>query len=95
MAKNGDNVKKQLPIRLDDEVLKLLQEEMAVRASLERVKAAHKKEREQGRLFNQLREGVKSWNRWRSNNPDIEVDLSHADLVGIKLIAINFSDAKT
>jgi hypothetical protein len=33
-----------------------------------------------------LRQGVVAWNKWRSSNPNVEVNLSRADLSGAHLI---------
>ena len=39
-----------------------------------------------------LQTGVESWNQWRDGHPEIEPDLGDADLSGLKLNTINFSD---
>jgi uncharacterized protein YjbI with pentapeptide repeats len=36
-----------------------------------------------------LKEGVDAWNEWREENPQEEIDLSHADLTGFDLANIN------
>ncbi len=41
-----------------------------------------------------LKQGVKIWNKWRDNNPTIEIDLTGADLSNIKLGDVNFYRAK-
>jgi hypothetical protein len=40
-----------------------------------------------------LRQGVANWNNWRAQYPDIEPHLIGADLHGLKLTGIDFSDA--
>ena len=40
-----------------------------------------------------LKQGVKVWNEWRENNPDIKPDLIGADLTDVDLIMINLNDA--
>jgi uncharacterized protein YjbI with pentapeptide repeats len=32
-----------------------------------------------------LKQGIKAWNQWRANNHQLQIDLSHADLEGIRL----------
>ncbi len=39
----------------------------------------------------QLKKGVKSWNAWREQNPDIKPDLREADLSGVNLVGTNLS----
>lgn len=39
-----------------------------------------------------IKQGVKPWNRWRNENPDIQPDLSEADLRGEVLGSANFSN---
>jgi uncharacterized protein YjbI with pentapeptide repeats len=41
-----------------------------------------------------LKEGVEVWNHWRENNPDVEPDLSGADLRRAELIGIDLRGAK-
>ncbi|MGK7899303.1 MAG: pentapeptide repeat-containing protein [Xenococcus sp. (in: cyanobacteria)] len=38
-------------------------------------------------------EGVKAWNKWREDNPDVEIDLSEAGLSGAHLIGADLSGA--
>ncbi|MBW8017082.1 MAG: hypothetical protein FVQ82_12925 [Planctomycetes bacterium] len=38
-----------------------------------------------------LRQGVKAWNKWRKENPDITPDLSRAKLIGADLRKVNLS----
>ncbi|MBN1453083.1 MAG: toll/interleukin-1 receptor domain-containing protein [Anaerolineales bacterium] len=40
-----------------------------------------------------LKQGVIGWNRWREDNPNIEIDLSEANLVMMWLFQANFSEA--
>jgi uncharacterized protein YjbI with pentapeptide repeats len=40
-----------------------------------------------------IQQGVKVWNQWRVDNPDIESDLSEADLSGADLSEVNLSGA--
>jgi len=40
-----------------------------------------------------LKQGVKVWNKWRIENPNIEINLSNADLLSANLLAFNFRDA--
>jgi uncharacterized protein YjbI with pentapeptide repeats len=40
-----------------------------------------------------LRQGVKAWNKWRAENPRVEIDLSGADLYGANLTGINLTGA--
>ncbi len=40
-----------------------------------------------------LKQGVEQWNKWREKNPDIEPDLSNADLSGANLSNADLSDA--
>ncbi|MDB9343746.1 pentapeptide repeat-containing protein [Nodularia spumigena CS-586/05] len=40
-----------------------------------------------------LKQGVEVWNEWRSENPDLEVDLIDADLISADLINANLTDA--
>ena len=40
-----------------------------------------------------LKQGVRVWNKWRKENPEIEIDLSKADLLQAELSGINFSHA--
>lgn len=40
-----------------------------------------------------LEQGVKAWNRWQANNPDINPDLSHADLRNFKLANASITHA--
>jgi uncharacterized protein YjbI with pentapeptide repeats len=37
-----------------------------------------------------LKQGVDVWNRWRAENPDIQIDLARADLCRAKLKNVNF-----
>jgi hypothetical protein len=37
-----------------------------------------------------LKKGVEAWNQWRTERPDIQPDLSGADLIGVKLNQVNF-----
>ena len=46
---------------------------------------------EQLRIF---KKGVESWNQWRKENSSIKVDLSGADLSGMKLTGIDLRDAR-
>jgi hypothetical protein len=41
-----------------------------------------------------LREGVEIWNRWRKENPEVEVDLNEADLRGANLSGANLDKAR-
>ena len=41
-----------------------------------------------------LKEGVAAWNKWRNENPDTIPDLSHADITGIDLPAVNLRRAQ-
>lgn len=41
-----------------------------------------------------LNEGVETWNEWRRENPDIQIDLSEADLRNLDLKEINLSRAR-
>jgi len=43
------------------------------------------------RLFTLLGKGREVWNAWRLKNPDIDIDLSNADLEGADLAAFNLS----
>ena len=43
--------------------------------------------------FNILKQGASSWNNWRTNHPDVRVDLSQASLRGIRLVGINLQGA--
>jgi uncharacterized protein YjbI with pentapeptide repeats len=38
-----------------------------------------------------LKQGVEAWNRWRKEHPDIQPDLSDANLSSVDLNRINFS----
>jgi uncharacterized protein YjbI with pentapeptide repeats len=40
-----------------------------------------------------LKQGVEVWNEWREKNPDIQIDLSGADLSGVILREANISEA--
>ncbi len=40
-----------------------------------------------------LKKNSEEWNSWRENNPDEKIDLSEADLRGIKLIKANLKGA--
>lgn len=40
-----------------------------------------------------LKEGVAAWNSWREKNPEIQIDLSDAALIGAQLSGANLSDA--
>jgi uncharacterized protein YjbI with pentapeptide repeats len=40
-----------------------------------------------------LKEGVKAWNQWREEDPDIKPDLSNADFKGVNLKSVNFSNS--
>src|SRR5262244_492414 len=40
-----------------------------------------------------LKQGVKAWNAWRRENPDIRPDLSNADLRGADLSGANLREA--
>ena len=40
-----------------------------------------------------LKLGVKGWNHWRSENPNVEVDLSGADLSKVKLVRVHLEKA--
>ena len=40
-----------------------------------------------------LRQGVKTWNTWRVENLDVQVDLSHADLSHVDLSYANLRKA--
>ena len=37
--------------------------------------------------------GVEAWNKWRENNPDVEIDLSGANLIQVHLSDANLSNA--
>lgn len=39
-----------------------------------------------------IRQGVEAWNKWRKENPDQEIDLSEANLGGVNLGGMSFSD---
>jgi len=41
-----------------------------------------------------LKQGVKEWNKWRRQNPDVEIDLSNLELTGINHRHINLSGAR-
>ena len=43
--------------------------------------------------LNNIKQGVKHWNNWRAQNPDIVPDLAWANLVGIDLSSANFEGA--
>ena len=43
--------------------------------------------------LNLLNQGVKDWNEWREQNPQIEADLREADLSGADLIGANLREA--
>ncbi len=38
-----------------------------------------------------LKQGVKVWNKWRAENPDIDIDLSGSDLYGVDLSSANLN----
>jgi len=40
-----------------------------------------------------LKQGVEVWEAWREENPDVNIDLSEADLVGVNLMRANLSEA--
>ncbi len=40
-----------------------------------------------------LKQGVKAWNKWREANPNVEIDLTGADLIQVHLSDANLSDA--
>ena len=40
-----------------------------------------------------LKQGVEIWNKWREDNPDVEIDLSGANLLGANLSEANFTNA--
>ena len=40
-----------------------------------------------------LKEGVKTWNAWRVENPELRVDLSNVNLSGMYLSEANLSSA--
>lgn len=40
-----------------------------------------------------LKQGVEVWNKWRTENPEIEIDLFKADLEGLDLNAVNLNKA--
>ncbi len=40
-----------------------------------------------------LKQGVEVWNKWREENPDLEIDLSGVDLIGVNLSDANFTKA--
>ena len=40
-----------------------------------------------------LKQGVKIWNKWRVDNPDVDIDLIEADLMGANLSEANLSGA--
>jgi len=44
-----------------------------------------------GKQLEILKQGVEVWNKWRKDNPDVEIDLSGADLKGSNLIRADFS----
>ncbi len=46
------------------------------------------------RHLTELKKGIKDWNRWRRENPDIIPDLRKADLRGFDLSFVNFRDAQ-
>lgn len=39
-----------------------------------------------------LMQGVEAWNKWREENPDIQVDLSNVNLYKVDLCNVNFED---
>ena len=41
-----------------------------------------------------LRQGVEAWNKWRKENPEIEIELNEADLSGTDLSGANFFSAE-
>ena len=43
--------------------------------------------------FKIIRKGIKDWNTWRQENPDVKVDLTDAKLSGVNLSQENLSDA--
>jgi uncharacterized protein YjbI with pentapeptide repeats len=43
--------------------------------------------------LNLLKQGVKTWNKWREGHPDVQPDLTDANLAGIKLSEINLKRA--
>jgi hypothetical protein len=43
--------------------------------------------------FEILKEGVEVWNKWRSQNPGVVIDLSGADLYGVHLGGVNLNGA--
>ncbi len=43
--------------------------------------------------LDRLKEGIGSWNRWREENPDVQPDLSNANLAKADLVEANFSKA--
>jgi Pentapeptide repeats (8 copies) len=40
-----------------------------------------------------LREGVETWNAWREENPDVEIDLSRANLYAANMYNVNLTSA--
>lgn len=40
-----------------------------------------------------LKQGVDVWNKWREDNPDVEIDLSHANLVDLNLSHADLTEA--
>ena len=40
-----------------------------------------------------LKQGAEVWNKWRAENPGVEIDLSGADLYGASLIRVNLNGA--
>lgn len=39
------------------------------------------------------RDGIAAWNRWRQHHPEVEIDLSEADLRHLNLSGVNFREA--
>lgn len=48
---------------------------------------------DQDQLTLLAQEGVAAWNRWRHDHPEIEIDLSGADLRNFNLSSINLREA--
>ncbi len=43
--------------------------------------------------LNQLRKGIRNWNKWRKKNRDITPDLSEVDLTGMEIWQVDFAGA--
>jgi len=43
--------------------------------------------------FTILKQGVSTWNAWRAEHPDVQVDLNQAPLRGMRLVGVNLEGA--